>query len=275
MDGTVYNWRNDQLLPGRRATTEEAPIFAKLATTDRDHGEAQELRYDAYSAAGYLRESETGRFCDKYDNSSANKTFVLYRGKIPVASARVCLLNRTESGGTGDTIPAYEMFQSEIDSYMAASGHATTQNPAIEVTRLSRHSAFSRDIAIMQAMFRMIGYLVLHFDASVMFAAVTTNHVPFYRRMGFQLVADPRDYPGLDVKTALMGCGCHDHSPVRGHLSSLSTLSKHDNIYKSFMAGQIFPVPRDPLADLARTQRQPPPSYLRAPQTENFVERVA
>lgn len=271
MNGMISKIRNDRLwnqtspppaegrrlLPRdrQRGLSENPSIFARLVVDKGDREAAQALRHDAYAAAGYLRPSKTRQFHDKYDQNENSKTFVLYRGTVAVASARVCLLDHATGIQPSDQIPAYEMFPDEIDGYLSSDTHPPRRR-AVEVTRLSRHPDYARDLSIMQAMFRMIGYLILFHDAHVMFAAITTNHIPFYRRMGFQLIANPRHYPGLDVQTALMGCPCQTHTPIKGHLSSLTSLSKHDKLYKSFMGGENCPVPPDPLA---RPDAQPCP----------------
>lgn len=255
MDGSLYsgklNHYTTALPPTRKSDTQSADhptVYAKLATSDDDLDVATALRYEAYAAVGYLGKLKSQRYSDKYDLQSTSKTLILYHERVAVASARVCALDRGAAADQTDSIPAYEMFGPEIESYLKSLTIAGGSGRAIEVTRLSRHPDFARSIMITQALFRMIGYLILHLEAHVMLAAITTNHVPFYRRMGFSLIAEPRDYPGLDVQTALMACACQSHTPIRGLLSPISALSRHDDIYGRFLDGAMVAVPPETIA---------------------------
>lgn len=220
-----------------RSRRKSVPVVAKLATSALDFQNAWRLRYEAYASAGYLHHSDKRIYLDKYDNDT-NRTLLLYRGDTPIASARVCILLEPSARTPECAIPAYEIFQEEIDQHLALLQEDGRPERSIEVTRLSRSPQFGSDLAVTQALFRMIGYLIIHFNASVMFAAVSANHIPFYRRMGFKLIGNPRSYPDLAVQTALMGCDCHGHRPINGLLSSLGSLSKQDPIYRRFMEGQ-------------------------------------
>lgn len=211
------------------ASTAATEVEAKLVVDRNDQGTMLRLRHDAYAAVGYLRQTASSIFADRYDGLPTSRSLLLYRGGRPAASVRVCLRATDAAGGVRFGLPAEEIFADEIGSYMASEPVA---HRAVEITRLSRHPDFSRDTALMLALFRMAGYLILGFRAETIFAAITPSHVPFYRRMGFSLVGPARDYPGLDVQTVLVACPTGRHMTMRGQLSALGTLSLDDPTYQ-------------------------------------------
>lgn len=243
MDGSICG---DLLLrPTHQTTLTDGAgggITARLALNEEVLREAWSVRYAAYFSNGYIEPTATALFEDQYDYKDSSKTVVVYKNDAPVATVRVCLY-APDSGIPGaKTIPAMDVFYDEIVGLFR---HSRLRNPltrGAEVMRLSRHPDLRADYEPVFALFRMVGYLLLHFDADVVISAVRTHHVPFYRRMGFQQMTEPRPYPRLKFETGLMACARNDGQTLKDSLPVLGLVSKHDGSYADFLAGRRVPV---------------------------------
>lgn len=233
------------------ALRQQTSVAARLVLTADDFRQVHTLRHEAYADAGYLQPNAASVFADDYDTRPSSRTVLLFRDDAPAATVRLCLLaesaepDRHDDLG-GDSLPATRMFGREIDAYIAARRSKGLPVRTVEITRLARLPNYERDLRLMQALFRATGYLILSFDADVIMATVTRSHTPYYRRMGFNLLVEPRAYPGLAVKTALMACETRNHAGVPGFLSSLGTLSIMDSTYQSLMQGRTVDIEPEP-----------------------------
>lgn len=217
-------------------------ITARLVLDEAGFREAQAVRYEAYLAAGYLAPKDDQLFSDSHDASPTSKTLVLYSGGDPAASVRVCMLGHTEAEAEGGELPASAMFRDEIDAYLAELTREGRRPRAVEITRLARSPRHAKNVALVLGLYHVAGYLILHFHADVIFAAVTTNHTPFYRRMGFRQITSPKDYPGLSVQTVLMSCLIGEHRGIPGRTLALRDMALTDDTYLGLIAGEAIPV---------------------------------
>jgi hypothetical protein len=179
-------------------------IEVQLATS-RDLADlAYEIRYEAYRASGYIGERADGLFSDEEDTRANAQTAVVFRDGIPSGTVRAILLDPGSDNPDFHHIPALDIFGPEIRELLAVRGTAARPATAIEATKLALASHAERDIAVLQALFRTVRYLVHAHDADVVFNAVKHHHMPFYRRLGYRKIEDPRPYPGPAVLTGLM-----------------------------------------------------------------------
>ena len=244
MDGSILGQRllrTTEITP-RPARRSDGVTARLVIDDDETFREALALRYEAYVAAGYLAPRSEALFSDTHDNSSLSKTVVLYNQGEPAASVRVCMLGHRDGNERPGDLPAAAMFRHEIDTCLDGEAAGGRRPRAVEITRLACSPHHARDITLLMGLYHIVGYLILHFRADIIFAAVTVNHAPFYRRMGFREIAPARDYPGLDVQTLLMGCRTSEHRGIPGKLMSLAEISLSDDTYLGLVTGQPVPV---------------------------------
>ncbi|MCW8307145.1 hypothetical protein AruPA_08875 [Acidiphilium sp. PA] len=217
-------------------------ITARLVVNENGYHEAQRLRYDAYLAAGYLQPRDVTLFVDSHDAKPSSRSLVIYLDDQPAASVRVCLLEAGSDHEGGGELPASAMFKTEIENFLRQRADRGCGTKAVEITRLARSPLHAKNLALVLGLYHVAGYLILHFRADVIFAAVTKNHTSFYQRMGFREIAPPKDYPGLDVQTVLMGCLIEEHRGIPGRTLALKEMSLSDDTYLGLIAGERVPV---------------------------------
>jgi hypothetical protein len=240
-------------------------LEARLALTETVKKQAYTLRHDGYLSVGYIEAQKQGLLQDKYDNYRSSKTIVLYKNGKAAASARVCLLDPASKIPGAGAIPSNEMFDDEITELLQGLGAGNRPGRAVEITKLARHPDFMKDNDLVFAMFRMTGYLILHFDADVVLTSVRASHVPFYKRLGFQKIAEPRPYPELNVETALMACFRASYDGVQKNVPVMNALSPEDDIYPRFMGGELVPVFPQPQSGTPIPLPVPPSAHAHAP----------
>ena len=243
MDGSIYGGAlNSRDLQSNFGDGSASDITARLVTDAQGFEESWRLRHAAYSAQGYIEQSANGLFMDEYDNYPTSKTVVVYKEGIPVASVRLCLSAPDIGLGIAKNLPAFKMFPEEIAGVLESFRGPTRHARAAEVTRLSRHPDLGNDFEPVFALFRMVGYLLLESEADAVFSLVCTHHTPFYRRLGFRKLGEPRPYPNLKVETALVACVRAPDRALQQALPMLGLVSKDDANYQAFLAGLHVPV---------------------------------
>jgi hypothetical protein len=243
MDGSIFGLgrQSEAAVPVKNTKVSDG-ITARLVVNENGYHEVQRLRYDAYLAAGYLQPREITLFADSHDALSSSQSLVMYLDGLPAASVRVCLLDNSNSDAEGGQLPASAMFKTEIETFLKQRADQGCGTNAVEITRLARSPVHAKNLALVLGLYHVAGYLILHFHADVIFAAVTKNHTSFYRRMGFREIAPPKDYPGLNVQTVLMGCLLEEHRGIPGRTLALKEMSLSDDTYLGLIAGERVPV---------------------------------
>jgi hypothetical protein len=227
-----------------------APPLASLTLPARDFTEAQlaltpliarqafAIRHRGYLSYGYITPREDGLFCDKYDGRANERTIVIYRAGRAAATIRVCLYDPNAKWPDADMVPAMEIFGPEIGQLCAAEQAAGRSGRMIEITRFARDPAFANDHSLIISAFRIVAYLRLYFDASVMLNAVRPHHMPMYRRLGFQKLEEPRKYPNLTYSAGLMAMFTGSYDAALRKIGFPHGVSRNDPIYEGLMAGQ-------------------------------------
>ena len=177
---------------------------ARLASDEATRLDAFRLRYDSYVDAGHLDPNPGREFRDRYDLLPNSRTVVLYDGACAVGSVRVCLLGRP-----GLVSPASETFPAELSRVLASAGDG---GMAAEITRLVRSPAAADDQALVLLLYRVASFISHAERVRIALACVRRHHAPFYRRLGFTTVSEPKPYPGLTCPMALMACDLASHA---------------------------------------------------------------
>lgn len=243
MDGSTYG----KLLPENQISVSniEEPsdgITARLAVSPDVWRDAWTVRHAAYAASGLIDAKESGLLVDEWDTLPSTKTIVIYKNGMPVSTARVCLY-APDSGVVGaNAVPAMDVFKDDIVDLHRRMPSDHDRPRAVEIARLARHPDLGADHQPVFALYRMASYLVLHFQADAVIAAVQKHHVPFYRRLGFQRISDLRPYAKLKVEGALMACVRPENGELREVLPVLRLVSAQDSNYHDFLAGYRVPV---------------------------------
>lgn len=217
-------------------------LEARLAVTETVKKQAYTLRHDGYVAVGYMDAQPGGLLSDRYDDFQTSKTIVLYKNGVAAASVRVCLMDPASRLQGADAVPASEFFRDEITGLLRGMGGGNRPARAVEITKLARGPQFTNDSDLAFALFRMTGYLILHFDADVVLTSVTANHMAFYRRLGFHKITEPVAHPKLNVRTGLMACYRSSYEGVQRTIPILNGLSSDDETYTRFVDGELVPI---------------------------------
>jgi hypothetical protein len=207
---------------------------ARLATSTKVQEDAYRLRYRSYLAGGFIEEAPSKIFRDRYDDLGNADTVVLYDDGVPVASVRVCLLER----GTDYTSPAMDTFPEEVGALMNANPNEAFAGRAIEVTRLVRSPEAENNQGLVFLLYRIAGYIALCHHTQIFLACVRSNHVPFYKRLGYSAASEPRPYPGLSCKMLLMASDRQRYDQVRVKVPVMDPMTDTTHNLEGFYAGE-------------------------------------
>ena len=168
-----------------------AQYFARLALDAQTRRDAYRLRYDSYLTSGFIEPNETRLFQDIYDDLPNCQTIVLYDQDEPVASVRTCVL----AFGSRQRSPAMDTYPEEVTELLRQQAATGIGGRGIETTRLVRSPAAENNQGLVFLLYRLAGYLGMMARTQVLFACVRQNHVPFYRRLGYNAITEARPYP--------------------------------------------------------------------------------
>ena len=203
---------------------------------------AYTLRHDGYLSYGYITPRDDGLFWDKYDVQANTKTLILYKNGVPAGTVRVCLYDPNSDISEPQAVPAMEIFRDEIVNVVKSLNIDGRAGRAVEITRLARSPAFANDMEVIAALYRLVGYLILYYDADVVLNACRPHHMPMYRRLGFQKIEEPRQYPNLTYRAGLMACFKAAYDGTKPNFGFLKGISNEDQSYAGLIAGECVPV---------------------------------
>lgn len=218
--------------------TRRSGYAARLALSEEVRRDAYSLRYRSYVTAGYIQPDPAGLFKDRYDDLPNASTVVIYDQDVPVASVRTCLLAR----GSALTSPALDTYRDEVTALLEADPDNAFAGRGIEVTRLVRSPEAENNQGLVFLLYRMAGYIALCNHSQVHLACVRTNHVPFYRRLGYSIASEPRDYPGLSCKMQLMASDRTRYDRLRQSVPMMDPLGGSTGNLNGFFAGEPVPL---------------------------------
>lgn len=230
---------------GRLRCTQGNRFTAQLAGSQDLRHAVYQLRYDTYLSCGHIADAGDGRLRDEFDNDEFSKTVVIFKGDTVVASARACFLDMAMVDTHGCSLPSAKVFPSEVETAVAGVQRRDRPSRAIEITKLVRSVSCEKHRGLTIMIFKLLSYLVIDFDADLIFASVCAHHVKFYQRIGFERVGVPRLWPGLQgVKVQLLVCRRDVHRKIQDNLPRLVAARPGDSLYRRFRLGDrvsIFP----------------------------------
>jgi hypothetical protein len=200
------------------------------------------LRHDSYVAQGFLDSRADGLFSDEWDERKNVFSVLIFFDGQPVASVRVSTLNRSSASLDDHSTVAMESFGEEVDTLVHSFQTDGREASAMEMSRLVRHPDHAQNNDLVYASFRMSAYFLLRFDSDIVLSTVRRHHMPFYRRLGFSKVTEPRAYPRLKFHLGLMACFRPSYPLVQQTVPILDNITKNNSIYQPFMSGERVPV---------------------------------
>jgi hypothetical protein len=217
-------------------------LEAQLALEHDLREAAYRIRYEAYNSYGFVSPRQNGIFSDAYDERSNCQTAVVFKHGVAAATIRIASYEPERRQSDYHFVQAMEIFETEIKSALGRLRLDGRTPRAVEIGKLARLSGYAKDLDILFALFRTVGYLILDRDVDIVFNAVRAHHMPMYRRFGFQQLEAPRQYPGLTFKTGLMACFRTSYDQARNNLPFLRGISTDDAAYHGLIAGERVPI---------------------------------
>jgi hypothetical protein len=212
--------------------------FARLALDPHTREDAYRLRYDSYLTSGFIEPNETRLFQDLYDELPNCQTTVLYNQGMPVASVRTCTL----AFGSRQRSPAMDAYPSEVTELLSQQSTIGVGGRGIETTRLVRSPAAENNQGLVFLLYRLAGYLGMMAHTQILLACVRQNHVPFYRRLGYQPATTPRPYPGLNCPMQLMFCTRRRYDEIRSAFPLIDPFAGTNETLDGFLSGETVSV---------------------------------
>jgi hypothetical protein len=226
--------QHDRLAPGQ--------LTARLATDRTTRNHAFALRHASYLAGGYIDPRPGALFSDPYDERPNCVSIVVYKRDLPVASVRLCTVDLDPAKTGWDDIPGQHVFEDEIHALLDRAGGPGKPAKAIEINRLVRHPDFTNDYELVFILFRFVSFMVLQQQADMTLSCVRRNHMPFYKRLGFEPVAGPRSYPELKFTTNLMACPSASYPTIRNKYAILDSGAVESGCYDGLFKGETVSV---------------------------------
>ncbi|MBW4035345.1 MAG: hypothetical protein HIU90_07725 [Proteobacteria bacterium] len=217
-------------------------IEAQLASGSHLKDAAYRIRYEAYNSYGFVPQRQNGIFSDAYDERSNCQTALVFKHGVAAATIRIASYDPESFNTDYHFVQAMEIFEAEIKSALGQLRPGGRKPRAVEIGKLARLPGYAKDLDILFALFRAVGYLILNRDVDVVFNAVRSHHMPTYRRFGFRQLEAPRQYPGLTFKTGLMACFRTSYDQARNNLPFLRGISTDDAAYHGLIAGERVPI---------------------------------
>lgn len=190
--------------PYKWSDLQKTHLRARLALDPKTQYDAFALRYKSFLADGYIEANPSGLFSDAYDAVPGSYIVVIYSGTEAVGSARACTMDVVDESSPARAVPANAVFAEEVGELVRRVPDAGRPKRVMEIGRLVTHPAFTANYGLVFLLFRLVGHLIRELDADVVLSCVRQNHVPFYNRLRFELIAGPRSYPGVKFDTYLM-----------------------------------------------------------------------
>jgi hypothetical protein len=197
------------------------------------------LRHDSYVAQGFLEPQDSGKFGDEWDEMENFFSVLCFYDGMPAASVRIshCKPLAPEQERTLTT--AMDGWEDEI--YGLARSFRVGDQPTVlmEMSRLTRHPNFPESNSDpIFGIFRANFYCLIMTNADILLSTVRQHHMPFYRRLGFQKITDPRKYPKLAFEVGLMACFRQSFKSIQASIPIFQGIDRRDSVYERFFAGE-------------------------------------
>lgn len=227
-------------------------LTARLAVDEVSRTAAFRIRHEAYLRSGHIDDRPDAIFSDQYDHQSNMATAIISYDGMAAGTVRVGAWRPHQR----EALPAMEIFHTEVEALTAEVPQGMKAPAVVEVGRIARASAYENDTTIIHGVFRTAGYLIRHFDPEIVFCAVRLHHQPIYRHFGFDLVGQPRQYPGLRCAMALMAYFRSGFNDALDSLPFLDGLDEDHDQMRRLVAGDFIDI-APPTSTLRRQSRLP------------------
>jgi hypothetical protein len=157
---------------------------------------------------------------------------------MPVASVRTCTL----AFGSKQRSPALDTYPKEVTELLSRPSTTGLGGRGIETTRLVRSPAAENKQGLVFLLYRLAGYLGMIAHTQILLACVRQNHVPFYRRLGYDPMTTPRSYPGLNCPMLLMSCTRQRYDEVRSAFPLIDPYAGTAATLDGFLSGENVPL---------------------------------
>jgi hypothetical protein len=218
---------------------EPSRVTVQIANTPELMDIVYRLRHDSYVAQGFLEPKVSGLFADDWDQQPHFFSVLCFIDGRPAASVRISYARPAAPFRQRTETTAMEIFKTEIETVSQQFQTETKSAVVMELSRLTRHPDFSESNSDpLFAVFRVCFYSLIKYEADMLISAVRGHHMPFYRRMGFQKITEPRPYPKLKFDTALMVCFGQSFGAVQKSLPIFQGIDPNDSVYARLFAGE-------------------------------------
>ena len=207
---------------------------ARVAMDDHAATDVYRLRYRSYLQSGHIDPDPSGLFRDRYDGLENCRSIVIYSDGRAVASVRTCTLVH----GASLSSPAMDAFPDEVTDLLGPDAVVGRGGRALEITRLVRSPEVANKQGLVFLLYRLAGYVGIAGGTEVILACVRRNHTPFYKRIGYREITEPRPYPGLKCQMQLLACSRDDYERVRAAAPVLDPESGRNSKLDSFLDGE-------------------------------------
>lgn len=191
-----------------------------VARTQAQKREIFRLRYEAYFNEGLIEESKDRLLADRYDFEESSVIYgVTLKGHL-VSTIRLNVLSRDTRSSS-----SYDVFGDYLDSTLDRG------ETIVDGTRLAvqcSDSAARRSVLLYTLSLTALFASTKGVDYGAI--AVREDHVPFYKRYGFDVVGEPRLFRGISLRRRLMMTPINTYSlqsPSFGPISRASECNGH------------------------------------------------
>ena len=167
-----------------------------IAETPEDRDKVYQLRYACYRRRESIEFREEARFSDHYDALPNSFSFLVdSKAAQAVATVRISVV-RPDLGWTES--PANRVF-GDHPKFQAIAGESFVEASRLCFGQQARRDAFMRLLGNMAA-------LASFYETKWLVACPRVEHASTYQRLfGFQELAEPRKYFGVNFQTQLLG----------------------------------------------------------------------
>lgn len=177
------------------------PITLRIYSATSDKQDLYRLRYRAFRHAGWIEESPSEEFIDRYDGLASTFAVGAFHGGACAGTLRLAL------GGAGEaphSMPCEEQFSSEILKLSALRPQRLIEFSRMAVEPLTINTSFKTTL---YASLVRAGFLLTYAaDVQIALIAVHKKTSPFYQAMcGFKVLGESASYAGIAEPTHFLG----------------------------------------------------------------------
>lgn len=157
------------------------------------------LRYHDYAKNRFIEENATELFPDSYDEHPASRSYLIVDSGRPVASIRLSLSGWRVENKPKRSCQHFPSFPSYYDILQQC---VEEDKSVMEVSRL----CISGRRSLITQIYGAATQVADRHECQYLFVAVREDHIPFYERMLFERVTEPRPHPLVQFNTVGMLC---------------------------------------------------------------------